>query len=153
MEEYYLCSDYRCIRHDTNKEPGCYLEYETLFGSKKEIPIILVNDDGNVFEFFTKTKFIYVDAGYSSSFKLPDSTLSFYRDSSCGNTYYRKILPADALKRLEPYMKKPSKCIKQINSYFDWYKKEFIQKQQEAERTKKANSDAQSILSKYWKNN
>lgn len=149
MEEYYECR--HSFHLEKTKAPRCYLQYKSLFGPEQEIPLILVNDDGNIFEFFTKTKFISEKNGYYWCFKLPNSTLSYGLNSSCAN-YSTKILPADALKKLEPFMKKPSKCIGQINSYFDWFKNEFIQKQQEIERTNKANPEAQSILSKFWKN-
>ena len=62
MEEYYECR--HSFHLEKTKAPRCYLQYKSLFGPEQEIPLILVNDDGNIFEFFTKTKFISEKNGY-----------------------------------------------------------------------------------------
>lgn len=145
MEEYYECNlyGYQTIQSK--------LLYKPLFGEQQKIPIILVNDNGSVFEFFTKTRFELMSTGAASGFKLPNSTLSYHFDSSC--LYWcRKILPADALKELEPFMKKPARYAKQINSFFDWFRDDLIRMEQEAERKSQENSDAQTVLSDYWRN-
>ena len=92
-----------------------------------------------------------MSTGAASGFKLPNSTLSYHFDSSC--LYWcRKILPADALKELEPFMKKPARYAKQINYFFDWFRDDLIRMEQEGERKSQENSDAQTVLSDYWRN-
>ena len=141
MEKYYECK-FHNLGSKTRYNPKRRL----MHGLGPEIPLILVNDNGNVFEFFTKTKFDLGKNGVS----LPNSTLSFSFDSSW-YFYCHTIFPTEALKKLEPFMKNPSKCIKPINFYFDWFRNEYIKMQQISEQSNNELSDAQSILSNFWK--
>ena len=152
MEKYFKCEKRNYCGMKDNPEQ--YLTYVPYFGKTKIIPIILVNDDGNIFEFFTKTKFNASSRGNgycSSGYELPDSTLFYYFNSSYPY-YCREIFPIDALKELEPFMKNPSKYSERIISYFDWFRADFVRKQQEADRKDKENANAQSVLSRFWEN-
>lgn len=135
--------------HATNvAENAAYLlEYATFWGKKQTIPIILVEENEIILEFFTKTKFERVGG---SGLQLPQSTLTYLGRSS-SSAHYRRLLPTEALKILEPCMKNYEKYANAINKYFDCFRDEFQRNQEEELQAKRKELNAEEILSNLWR--
>ena len=151
MKKYYLCKFNAYRGSEVAKMAFPLLTYTPLFGKTREIPIILIEENGVVLEFFTQTIFECNKSGYSYSFSLPNSSLCYQDYTSYDAFDCREITPAESLKILEPCLKYQDKHAQRINRYFDCFRTEFEQKQVERRRQNKQNEEADKILSSYLK--
>ena len=149
MRKYYRCNHHVNWGTEVSKNAFYILTYTPFLGKERRIPIILIEENDEVLEFFTKTKFERNTEGYNYSFSMPNSTLCYRRYTSYATFDYNEITPAEALKILEPCMKHKVKYVPKIHAYFDCFRKEFEQKQDEIRRQNQKNDEADKILSRY----
>ena len=149
MKKYYLCNHNVNWGTEVSKNAFSFLTYAPFFGKERKIPIVLIAENDVVQEFFTKTRF-ECNTGYCNySFSLPNSTLCYRRYTSYKTFDYREITPAEALKILDPCMKNKEKYVPKIHAYFDCFRKEYEQKQDEVRKQNEKNAEADKILSLY----
>ena len=161
MKKFYSCTitirnpytkEYAYLRKiSTAEKAEPYLIYNIPFSLKTQrIPIILVEENDTILEFFTKTRFERKGNYAWSGLGLPQSTLIYYGRSS-NSAHYRELLPTEALKILEPCMKNYEKYANAINKYFDCFRDEFKRKQEEELQAKRKELNAEEILSNLWR--
>ena len=151
MKKYYLCRFYACLGGEVAKNAFQFLTYTPFWGKEQKIPIVLIEENDDVLEFFTKTKFEGVSNQYGirEGLSLPNSTLCYWKNHTYATLTYSEVTPAEALKILDPCVKNMKKYVPRIHAYFDCFRKEFEQKQEEICRQNKANDEADRILSGY----
>ena len=147
MDKYYLCEHHF---HPKERHLQNCLMTRFFLSGKQEIPIVLVESGGSVFEFFTKTTFTgpMRNSIYFEIF-LPNSTLS-YSTAIC-NRHFQEIAPIDALTKLKPFMKRADQCADRINRFFDYHRKEYKQQLEAKRRHDQSNSEAALVLSDFFK--
>lgn len=161
MKKFYVCSytirnpyipSYSHLHKTSTAEIASkYLYLYSLWGGRSnQIPIILVEEDDTILEFFTRTKFEREGDGFWKCLKLPQSTL-VYNGRSSAAASYKEIMPTEALKILEPWMdKKFDKCGTAIQQYFNCFRDKYKSEQEEKMNAEKENMNAEEALSRYW---